>query len=171
MTALSPKRYYIDNLITLTVMFQITQQLEGICLQVIGTVLQQHVLGKWDRFFHIPPACCSRTVCSPQRWPIDKQIFIYTPPVTHLSFFPFLRVLWGDPVFGSQPDLPAGVATDVAAPSTGIWSLSAGWIWLLHRYVLGLTWECLVSVKFKDFKLKEWYALESRKKKWEFVLL
>lgn len=26
--------------------FQITQQLEGICLQVIGTVLQQHVLGK-----------------------------------------------------------------------------------------------------------------------------
>lgn len=25
--------------------FQITQQLEGICLQVIGTVLQQHVLG------------------------------------------------------------------------------------------------------------------------------
>lgn len=27
-------------------LFQITQQLEGICLQVIGTVLQQHVLGK-----------------------------------------------------------------------------------------------------------------------------
>ncbi len=27
--------------------FQITQQLEGICLQVIGTVLQQHVLGKF----------------------------------------------------------------------------------------------------------------------------
>lgn len=27
-------------------LLQITQQLEGICLQVIGTVLQQHVLGK-----------------------------------------------------------------------------------------------------------------------------
>lgn len=44
-----------------TIVFQITQQLEGICLQVIGTVLQQHVLGKQDWSFlyiHIPPACC-----------------------------------------------------------------------------------------------------------------
>lgn len=31
--------------ITCYFFFQITQQLEGICLQVIGTVLQQHVLG------------------------------------------------------------------------------------------------------------------------------
>lgn len=39
--------YFDQILTTLTlVLFQITQQLEGICLQVIGTVLQQHVLGK-----------------------------------------------------------------------------------------------------------------------------
>lgn len=44
---------------TVPSLFQITQQLEGICLQVIGTVLQQHVLGEEKRFFlyfHIP-AC------------------------------------------------------------------------------------------------------------------
>ena len=47
------------HFILIPVFFQITQQLEGICLQVIGTVLQQHVLGKQDWFhwfFHILPA-------------------------------------------------------------------------------------------------------------------
>lgn len=37
--------------------FQITQQLEGICLQVIGTVLHQHVLGTYQRVFLHLLAC------------------------------------------------------------------------------------------------------------------
>lgn len=62
-TALSCHSDYIDwsSLQLTIVLFQITQQLEGICLQVIGTVLQQHVLGKLGQLFlcsHIPPACC-----------------------------------------------------------------------------------------------------------------
>lgn len=58
---------------------QITQQLEGICLQVIGTVLQQHVLGKKNRFFlyfHMPPACCT-CVCLPQNWPTSDKLFLF----------------------------------------------------------------------------------------------
>lgn len=34
--------------------FQIIQQLEGICLQVIGTVLQQHVLGEFRTLMDKP---------------------------------------------------------------------------------------------------------------------
>lgn len=46
---------YYKNEYFVIVLFQITQQLEGICLQVIGTVLQQHVLGKynWFLYFHM----------------------------------------------------------------------------------------------------------------------
>lgn len=51
--------------VVVVAVFQITQQLEGICLQVIGTVLQQHVLGEQKRstlYFHIPLTCCIRSV-------------------------------------------------------------------------------------------------------------
>lgn len=129
------------NLIFVVVaVFQITQQLEGICLQVIGTVLQQHVLGEQKRsslYFHIPLACCIRSVYSPKRRPaVDKQTLLYSCDSPHNLFLLFfLRVLRRDSIFGSQPDLPAGVATDVATPSPGVWSLPAGWFRLFYRFV------------------------------------
>ncbi len=75
-------------------LFQITQQLEGICLQVIGTVLQQHVLGKQDwsfLCFHIPPACCTKTLSALLRDDLLIINRLYLPPVTHLSVFFFFN--------------------------------------------------------------------------------
>lgn len=118
---------------------QITQQLEGICLQVIGTVLQQHVMGKlWPVLPDQPHSVCAllstldgmlHAWCERKR-PRKRR---GRDPFS-FCYLTFSRVLRGDPVIGSQLDLPAGVTTNVAAPSTGVWSLPTGWIWLLHRF-------------------------------------
>uniref|UniRef100_A0A8C5BNZ8 Importin 7 n=1 Tax=Gadus morhua TaxID=8049 RepID=A0A8C5BNZ8_GADMO len=59
---------------------EITQQLEGICLQVIGTVLQQHVLGKQQFYEEILSLAHSLTCqqVSPQMWqllPLVYEVF------------------------------------------------------------------------------------------------
>lgn len=86
---------FIKSSLPLTVaLFQITQQLEGICLQVIATVLQQHVLGKQNRsflYFHVPLACCTISVCSPKRWPIDDKQTIFTSSDSPFYCFFFLE--------------------------------------------------------------------------------
>lgn len=68
-------------------LFQITQQLEGICLQVIGTVLQQHVLGKQAWSFHIPPACCTKTLSARLRDDLLIIKGLYLPPSDSFSLF------------------------------------------------------------------------------------
>uniref|UniRef100_A0AAQ4QTP5 Importin N-terminal domain-containing protein n=1 Tax=Gasterosteus aculeatus aculeatus TaxID=481459 RepID=A0AAQ4QTP5_GASAC len=58
---------------------EITQQLEGICLQVIGTVLQQHVLG--EQFYEEILSLAHSLTCqqvSPQMWqllPLVYEVF------------------------------------------------------------------------------------------------
>uniref|UniRef100_A0A2K6A9H5 Uncharacterized protein n=1 Tax=Mandrillus leucophaeus TaxID=9568 RepID=A0A2K6A9H5_MANLE len=53
---------------------EITQQLEGICLQVIGTVLQQHVSESYEEIFSL---ACSLTCqqMSPQMWQLPPLVF------------------------------------------------------------------------------------------------
>uniref|UniRef100_A0A2K6B9Z3 Importin N-terminal domain-containing protein n=1 Tax=Macaca nemestrina TaxID=9545 RepID=A0A2K6B9Z3_MACNE len=53
---------------------EITQQLEGICLQVIGTVLQQHVSESYEEIFSL---ACSLTCqqVSPQMWQLPPLVF------------------------------------------------------------------------------------------------
>uniref|UniRef100_A0A2K6K1T0 Exportin-1 C-terminal domain-containing protein n=1 Tax=Rhinopithecus bieti TaxID=61621 RepID=A0A2K6K1T0_RHIBE len=53
---------------------EITQQLEGICLQVIGTVLQQHVSESYEEIFSL---VCSLTCqqVSPQMWQLLPLVF------------------------------------------------------------------------------------------------
>ncbi|XP_051996919.1 importin-7-like isoform X1 [Xyrauchen texanus] len=56
---------------------EITQQLEGICLQVIGTVLQQHVLEFYEEILSLAQSLTSQQV-SPQMWqllPLVYEVF------------------------------------------------------------------------------------------------
>uniref|UniRef100_A0AAY4EAX3 Importin N-terminal domain-containing protein n=1 Tax=Denticeps clupeoides TaxID=299321 RepID=A0AAY4EAX3_9TELE len=56
---------------------EITQQLEGICLQVIGTVLQQHVLEFYEEIFSLAHSLTCQQV-SPQMWqllPLVYEVF------------------------------------------------------------------------------------------------
>ncbi|GAB1292547.1 Importin-7 [Apodemus speciosus] len=52
----------------------ITQQLEGICLQVIGTVLQQHVLEFYEEIFSLAHSLTCQQV-SPQMWQLLPLVF------------------------------------------------------------------------------------------------
>uniref|UniRef100_A0A2K5KKF4 Exportin-1/Importin-beta-like domain-containing protein n=1 Tax=Cercocebus atys TaxID=9531 RepID=A0A2K5KKF4_CERAT len=52
---------------------EITQQLEGICLQVIGTVLQQHVL-EFSKIFSLAHSLTCEQV-SPQMWQLLPLVF------------------------------------------------------------------------------------------------
>nr|XP_026265342.1 importin-7 [Urocitellus parryii] len=53
---------------------EITQQLEGICLQVIGTVLQQHVLEFYEEIFSLAHSLTCQQV-SPQMWQLLPLVF------------------------------------------------------------------------------------------------
>ncbi|XP_072278431.1 importin-7 isoform X1 [Pyxicephalus adspersus] len=53
---------------------EITQQLEGICLQVIGTVLQQHVLEFYEEIFSLAHSLTCQQV-SPQMWQLLSLVF------------------------------------------------------------------------------------------------
>lgn len=53
---------------------EITQQLEGICLQVIGTVLQQHVLEFYEEIFSLAHSLTCQQV-SPQMWQLLPVVF------------------------------------------------------------------------------------------------
>ncbi|XP_068117032.1 LOW QUALITY PROTEIN: importin-7 [Hyperolius riggenbachi] len=53
---------------------EITQQLEGICLQVIGTVLQQHVLEFYEEIFSLAHSLTCQQV-SPQMWQLLTLVF------------------------------------------------------------------------------------------------
>uniref|UniRef100_A0A8C5L2S8 Importin 7 n=1 Tax=Jaculus jaculus TaxID=51337 RepID=A0A8C5L2S8_JACJA len=73
---------------------EITQQLEGICLQVIGTVLQQHVLEFYEEIFSLAHSLTCQQV-SPQMWqllPLVFEVFqqdgfdYFTGKVTLLQF-------------------------------------------------------------------------------------
>uniref|UniRef100_A0A667ZX16 Importin 7 n=1 Tax=Myripristis murdjan TaxID=586833 RepID=A0A667ZX16_9TELE len=53
---------------------EITQQLEGICLQVIGTVLQQHVLEFYEEILSLAHSLTCQQV-SPQMWQLLPLVF------------------------------------------------------------------------------------------------
>ncbi|NIG60946.1 importin 7 [Pontoporia blainvillei] len=53
---------------------EITQQLEGICLQVTGTVLQQHVLEFYEEIFSLAHSFTCQQV-SPQMWQLLPLVF------------------------------------------------------------------------------------------------
>ncbi|KAM5138812.1 importin-7 [Mantella aurantiaca] len=53
---------------------EITQQLEGICLQVIGTVLQQHVLEFYEEIFSLAHSLTCQQV-SAQMWQLLSLVF------------------------------------------------------------------------------------------------
>uniref|UniRef100_A0A8C6B8P4 Exportin-2 central domain-containing protein n=1 Tax=Monodon monoceros TaxID=40151 RepID=A0A8C6B8P4_MONMO len=53
---------------------EITQQLEGICLQVTGTVLQQHVLEFYEEIFSLAHSLTCQQV-SPQMWQLLPLVF------------------------------------------------------------------------------------------------
>lgn len=72
--------------VVVVAVFQITQQLEGICLQVIATVLQQHVLGEQnDRpcisTFHLISASDLSAHLGDDLSLVNR---LYYTPVTHL---------------------------------------------------------------------------------------
>lgn len=142
-------------------LWQITQQLEGICLQVIGTVLQQHVLGKSNQFF-LGATFLNCSALGDELLTVNTQLF------QMFDLLRIFRILWGDPVAGSQPDLPAGVATDVATSSACVWSLPAGRVWLLHRCVSRLSqgWEIQCCVQMLKCLFAVWFK---RKEMFQFT--